>query len=899
LRQAVDILNNSQKPINLSQMNKRLFVVRSATRKMLVVAVLIVFVAAGIFVTVQLWHRSKSFLKYHDKTYYSPSNKLHNGFYGKANDILAEALTEQTKVPYSLNCLDSVYKRLKFYFPANSDTYLVSPDDIRLIGVDPSPGDRAFYFNSYLSNLLDLQKRNLSARYFNIKFDRQRQHIIQITVDSSRFKLALQNGNWNGTLTFKDPFSEVQPGIPYLVIEHKILPFFISNVTPLRFLNSECSWQIIHPFSKAAPFKIEDFDAFFSGMNDEDPGKSKPYLIDYDTDDSLKESSIRLLNTGSKLLLQTRGVDVDVNYDNLTKAIKGDMNTEIPNDADLVKLTIRPRGLKKEYSVLVLRKSPLSVASHPENIVSRMGRVHIDSSYCDLFTSQEINQFEAGIQPGDHLGAIKLSSNILLAKYLENKLKSKVAQLKHDSSISKRADDSYEISVCLMDISTGEIIAAPYYSNTFTTGNFNELTDLRNFNLVRHNIGSTFKPLLSFAAVYKYKSLAQFRMLPGFTAFINEKSCKVMGYPVPAYGMTDDKKPKRPSFWPLDSVNRVSFLATSNDNYPVGLTMLALTEGSNTNTFKALTAAKLNNTLVNSLMDLNSNDQSRILVKNGVAVLKDIANSSFIQLLSGLYGVRGSFEDDNQLTFDPGVIADLHISRHNFFSLYPDLSNFGTESFGNINAGPIDFRNLEWFVLGEQNNVWSNVKLAEAYSRLLSKRRVNATLLARDKPAADYLFRDPHKAFNNNQGTLYSFPADTATIESSWAKFMDDWGNAVKMHINSPLLQPAFEQFCAGVNDHNRYNFYCKTGTPEANGDLSNTSIYKKGHKKMWMNEGLFVFGITNTETKFPKGLVGVIYIKHLSLDKTKTINSGIARDFFTADVYQKILFYNKNRFIQ
>ena len=68
---------------------------------------------------------------------------------------------------------------------------------------------------------------------------------------------------------------------------------------------------------------------------------------------------------------------------------------------------------------------------------------------------------------------------------------------------------------------------------------------------------------------------------------------------------------------------------------------------------------------------------------------------------------------------------------------------------------------------------------------------------------------------------------------------------------------------------------------------------------QIWRDEGLFVFGITTTDTNYPKGVVGVVYIKHLSLaNPGNGVESSTARDFLTPEIYKKIIFYNQNRFI-
>jgi hypothetical protein len=138
-------------------------------------------------------------------------------------------------------------------------------------------------------------------------------------------------------------------------------------------------------------------------------------------------------------------------------------------------------------------------------------------------------------------------------------------------------------------------------------------------------------------------------------------------------------------------------------------------------------------------------------------------------------------------------------------------------------------------------------------------------------------------------------------MESSWNDFIQEWRNAVK----SGTSERAYKNF-RDSNDISQYYFYAKTGTPanEKKGKNTVDNVYyilgkdENGiDKKIWLDEGIFVFGITNRDNEKPKGVVGVVFIRRITDEKSNKIGSSQARDFLTADLYRKIIFYNKNRF--
>jgi len=882
-------------------MNRNLFKIEHRSKAPIIwIVVIVIILLSGFFYQFK-FNKQDNFLKFHGLSDYSPLTENGKGLYGKVNVLLQEALKDTNNIGYAISNLDSIYNRLRFYYPTDTTDYLVSVDDIRLIGFTPkNKEEETFYFNSDFKNVIEKQNRNLTQKYFNIEWNRAKSKIIGITIDTTLFNFSLQNDNWKGLIKFKDPFFEIDSNIKYLITENSIIPLFSSNKDSIDFYKYQhkwSAWTTITP-QTAKKYSISEYEKIYENLNLNNSDSSRTILLNYRANNDNQEFSLRILNTGDKLVLQTQAIDISVyGAGNSIRAVH-DTTFAVSNSFDNLKVQLRLRGHSEEIAPLYISNISPFIASKPQNEGITGERLHIDTSCLDLFSLQQVRQIETSISSKDNIDKVELSTNIILSKYLEREIKNYVSGLFNNSYFRKRPDDVFEMSVCLMDIATGEIIAAPYYSNEFEKNNIDEVVEQRNFNLVKHDIGSTFKPLISFAAYLKYKSLSQFQLLLNTTRFIADTVCTILGYRSLVYGLNKTTKAPNPLFWSDHVVGRQEFLSKSHDNYPIALTMLALTEDKDP-AFSLLTNSYLNNAGVNNLYQVNGNETSRIRQQNRRLIFNNISNSSFVNLLSNLYNVEAESKDStyNIITYDTDSWSRLKTGKKNFYSLYPDIVYLGTERFGNVNSDLVDFKKFQLFVLGQGDNLWTNVKLAEAYSRLLSKHKITATFIKNDSASLPYLFQNPISLFHLASNNHYQFNVTSTGIDSTWNSFMADWRAAVQ--LPNPLLRTAFNNFQRGVLNHNDYYFYCKTGTPQENDELTNNKVFKKGKDRIWRDEGLFVFGITNTDTNYPKGVVGVVYIKHLSLSNPGDgVESSTARDFITPDIYKKILFYNQNRFM-
>ncbi|MDR1652202.1 MAG: hypothetical protein LBS01_00870 [Prevotellaceae bacterium] len=892
--------------------NKKLFEIRNIKPRSITIWVVLFFLLICILITTCVSKKS-GFLKFHDKEQYKPLNEQaktlndSKGMYAKINFMLAEALKEK-EGGYSVDNLNATGDRLKFYSPMTAD-YLVDKQEIRLDGFIPKDSIEAqFFYNSAFKGLLDKQKENRNMPYFKIEWEKGTNpaKIKSITIDETVGNMALLNDKWQGQITLDDPFLQIDTNVVYLIKDNMPIPLFSSNLPLTNFTTNQFT-DGGHYTIRIAQWNeklIADYEQIYKRLNR--GNNSSPLEIIFNQNPNPNSSIQRLmfLNTGEHIYLANYNLWIQIGND--TTWIRNQRNNiELPNFENVLKITVKnSRGTNAVNATFYIAKNPFSVAS---KLVADK-RTHINEKYCDLFTQQEILHLESNMKQADATN-VHLSSNIFLSKILEDAITQYVDSISSITRYRWNDNDEIQMSVCLMDIETGEIIAAPYYSNRFKDNNLNEIAEVKNFNLENHHIGSSFKPLLTFAAAAKYPNLEHFILTNA--NFVDSNYCTLLGYTTPSYGADDDGNAKD-LFWAVGNyLNRSYFLGHSHDNYPIAMTMLALTEPQDQRIYSLLRTQNRDqnwNAQINNLYNLLGNEgthikynprlpeKDRVIFLNGERNA-ELGSSSFAYLLSNLYDIQSETRIDTLFYSDKKVWQKLEF-RNSLFTLYPDEVNLHLDKIGINN----DFRDFQTTILGEYENKWNNVKLAEAYSRLLSKRATDASFIA-NSDVRNYLFENPQALFNKNSS---DFPAFTSQqqIETAWTNFMRDWQNAVQAGGKGNTLTPAYNRFSnsfSNANELGNYHFYCKTGTPDETPTSSkyiNVPVDGEGNRYVYKDEGVFVFGITNTDTEQPQGIVGVVYIKHISTKKGgKGVESSTARDFLTADLYKKIMFYNKTRF--
>ena len=229
-------------------------------------------------------------------------------------------------------------------------------------------------------------------------------------------------------------------------------------------------------------------------------------------------------------------------------------------------------------------------------------------------------------------------------------------------------------------------------------------------------------------------------------------------------------------------VNRQNALRDSHDNYPVAVTLLSLTEDNDP--AYAYLAGTFNNPMANSLYAANGRDSTaRIKVKNRLTSLKDLPHSTYFRLLNYLFDIQIQ-KDGYEKFYDTKVFPSLPAKKVNFLS--PEIPSFFDSTF--LGAHDYDLIKLKTDILGQGNNKWSNIKLAEAYTRILTGKHVDASFLQTNDKQSPSLFGQGIRDIK------YTHFPDSVAMRRAWLSFKQDWRRAV-MDNSNPLLSLANGRF--------------------------------------------------------------------------------------------------------
>ncbi|HZY35631.1 MAG TPA: hypothetical protein VFE53_03220 [Mucilaginibacter sp.] len=907
----------------------KIFDVHKNSRKLLIWIFIYIALFTALYAIYSLSQR-KSFLRYSDKNYYVPVATDGKGFTGHVDAMLKAYLLDTEKNAFNIYELNKHYKNLKFSYPRDTASYLAAAEDIRLEDIIPKDkSDSVFLLNSYLKETLQQQRKLPKRQYFHLVIDRLHNFRIKsIIIDSMLYKTRLSGAGWRGTINYNEPFSKIDTQTVYIVFQDHFLPIFTDYQDTALYIDRR-TFPVLWKNDKWIEQDSKKEISLVSG------------LLSY-----YQRLSVIPVPQPLKVILgddpRTQGDPINVKIQNFYKNIQvcfedvekgrlifaGGKKLPIVNHS-IFRLLLSDLPVKATYmingrpgSFLISRSSPLLVASRAGNTLAAESRVHQQPGYEDLFCRQFTQAIEQGLPEKGTPAVQTLSLNPVLSRYLEDELKDYLNEV--ISKVTPYRNDAWEISMCIADNKTGEILAAPFYSNTFRLNNETELKELKNFNLENHFIGSSFKPLLANASSVKFPELKKFHLNVDNrnTGTWPDTSSVILGYPVrPAkFGLYPDHKTLRAAFWTANSLGRTEFLAKSHDLYPIAMTMLAMTEPDDE------AYAHLNDTTAalpdfSNLRKMNGGNSQRLSVTTGqhpTTRIREIENSSFIDLMSRLYDVEKStlFDRDQQTwvsaydtTFrnsPPYKTPEIALPEQ--VSLSADI--LGSDNLNN--KGAREFSDYITWVLGQGLNTWNNVKLTEAYVRLFTMRDTRLTYWK--KAATFQLWPDITKTIIFNDNRLHKTETQ---IRSSWRDFLTDFetaqlklGNASLLGTASAHLRDAIPALRNAGIDAGSLVIIGKTGTPDGYERLEKKILNKK-EQQLKFDEGLYVFGLMNKKDynhiNRAGGISGVIFIRHITLNPLAAsgkpgyngVNSKHARDFLSTERLVNIIFLTKNTFCQ
>jgi hypothetical protein len=659
----------------------------------------------------------------------------------------------------------------------------------------------------------------------------------------------------------------------------------------------------------ASPPPTDDDPVDFTFDNSPEPGEETE--ADYDDDFFLLHYSNR-----DSLSIETHGLTIKV-----IDQESGEINLETTNHAGNIRYetVYIPQNAKillykdkvKKCELTLAKQNPINDLSYLIHTNRGRERVTIDTTFTDIYTQQIIRNLQERTN-AESPALINLSIDPMFSKSMQIELQRYLGTLGENENIKAgmRRGEQFEISLTVMDTRTGEILCAPFATSHQADDNF--IYSRRNPNLVRRYIGSSFKPLLSLAAILTYPDLINLNTRTLHNARMlhdnNDGTALLAGFPLrPSFSNEGNYT----SFW-IGSSGLTEYLSRSDDVYPVVMTTYAMNHKYTNLRNHRQRITNRYNLNGNSDAFMQSGDNTRMLPKNQQGYKTKAEEFMFVKLMDVLYGLNSNVDAVDSLKYLPAYYTwrylqngDIDINNDERPSIFSEISpNVTNMMYGTWRNNSLSGELRPW-ILGQGNNEWSNMKMAEAYARMVGKRDVQISLIRTPEGVVPgKLVESVRQRFDKeNDDTFYSSTPDQ--INNDWNGFLDKFEAA---QSNGTLLPPFRNRVTSGLG--NNFVSLSKTGTPDV---YTRSDIERITHRNVTYDAGCFSFAlmtedqyniIKNDAIDSPRGIVCVLRIVHSypHINKTRDANRNIieskqARDFYTKDRLRQIYEFTKSSF--
>jgi hypothetical protein len=849
---------------------------------------------------------------------YKPVTDKGKGFIGKA-DALFEKLLHENMVENinatGLSGLNRKYPAFVFDVPdsLNSDLNIY---DIRVVGINEScikeEEYRNFYEGSSLPTLIKEQRLNKDKKSFHIDIQKKKGILTIKKIEMIRplHSIKFSPKIWEGDIWAQshNPVNN-EDSSRFLIYGSSVVPVRIQqnagyNVDYPIYLtdnNSKCKNGIYYYFDSI--FNEIDWYEHYNKYY-----KLKDRLkIQFETNNEINNQNLYLQLFKDSIIFEASGVlyITAISKDAPSKSFYFDATAgkkhifKFSAESENIRIFVEDKDRKKLSEFQLSRHNPLNKLAYVIETSKGKTRKQTDPQYTDIFTQQVVTHFLQNVNENNVPDNVNLSIDPFLSSALEKEL-----EYYGKSFVVKglEKDEHFEISMSIINTATGEILAAPYYVYTEKELTQERKISKRNPNMVRRYVGSCFKPIMTLASLQLYPKLIGLKTdtnmikQPKKTGKKDKKGnllfdTYILGCPIQStFAMTGNGNHY------TNKMDIVSYLAASNDVFPVVLAMYSFTKFNDENPLKLKfsdlkTYIKSNNKDdgTYSVSLLNPKEKNTVNFLNDGNCNFDINNSQFAGVFNNLYTIYSEGIVNNA---DSAIVPSRYLYRFLNDSLYfpeisPDITNFDYYSW---NDSVRSFRGtvVPW-VLGQGTNEWSPLKLAEAWSRMVTKYPLRISYIHNDKPAEIY----------ENKPLLSQQTADFLGKNSDerfkvWNRFLDILKNAQTKSPN--LLTPVYDQIKNIRINGDSLVILSKTGTPSdyeradwehfnIKGNITyDVGLYsfslmtKKQYEQLKKNKTTPVDSIRNA------GITCVIRIVHSYREKEKpkitNVNSYDARNF-------------------
>lgn len=837
------------------------------------------FLVAGIPVLILLLAVVFSFLqgltplgKAGSESLYDPSSKVNEdeGFVGKANMLLSE-LVADVNSSVNATCLDSLNKRypaLEFALPyGEAHKPYIEASDLRLVAIHPehikSESLRQFFYNSRLPQLLKRQGEQLDETYFRIicsGANTRVNHVRPIEVTAvkllpSMFKVALAKNPWTGIVTGAPNCLFNDSDAVFLTYGNSVLPLHneerLTRDNPLQFHAVMGEGTL-----KGVRGDINYYDYYLRTFKG---GQPHSINIDLREQENSGGRADFMLSYSHDSLLISHSTDLMVIGEGKAKMYKkpetGSQRPSIVPFVDGMKLLVYDDDARKLGEFVIQRQDPSHMLSCL--VQSNMGqsRFFIDPSQTDLFTQQMLRGLSRHLSNRDNVARVDLSIDPLLSKEFEIEARNYVHELQRTIGRGKPARqtrEQYDMSVTVMDISTGQVLATPFYTSLFDFDDYPESMKMtvRNTSLSRRSVGSVFKPLVALPAVLSNPNLLDMN-----TASPRRYHWDGTSSDVDFFGRRTHVWAKKSStHW--GGCDFTTFLSRSDDVYPVALAALAMT---NERLDAGTTTLPVDGS--NNFFTL-SNDRNHYLMFRRAEDAQNInqRNRYFTDWLSYVYNTN----------YDKGYVNDLNLFKGLFVndSLDNEQKHFGLDEItpectdlrlDRFYDGDEFHQRLVPWTLGQGDNMWNCIKVAEAWCRMIGKRQVCASFIQQRGDSLPSLIQ----AGPNYPGSVFG-ERSVNQINSTWNTFLAKLHDAQQ---NGSLLSPMRNRVMElNQSEHTHLTLFSKTGTPDS---YIRYEFPMLGGNNRYVDIGMYAFALMDNEqyannvvnNRPAKGIVCVVRI--------------------------------------